>query len=264
MHVDDADPPKEHTMTDDETRVNEPAGPTDEATGEPAEASARLVAASAPASTHPVKVKSGVAFDTAQLPAVAPGAAAEPWADGDFGDDDFEDDADYRPARAESHRRARRVTAVLALVAAVGVGFASGVLFQKHQGGSSTSGAGSSFASFFRGGAGARTGAGAGALFGGSGASAASGTVVGTVTAISGDTLYISSGSSSALTKVVTVPSSTITVPTAGTTADINPGDTVVVRGAQQSDGSFVAGTITDSGTASAAGAAALGAAASG
>ena len=234
--------------------MTEPAGPTDEAADQPAEPGGRLVAASAPGSTHPVKVKSGVAFDTAQLPAVAPGAAPEPWED-----DELDDDPDYRPARAESHRRARRLTAVLALVAAIGVGFASGVLFQKHQGGSSTSGAGSSFASLFRGGAGGR--AGAGAVFGGAGASA-SGTVVGTVTAISGDTLYISSGSSSALTKVVTVPSSTITVPTSGTTADINPGDTVVVRGARQTDGSFVAGTITDSGTAAAAGATALGGAA--
>jgi hypothetical protein len=229
-------------MTEDQTDVTEPAGDIDEDLEGASGPGDRLVAAST--STHPVKVKSGVAFDTAQLPAVSAGVSPEPWED-----DDFEDEGEDHRTGGERSRRARRLTAVLALVAAVGIGFASGVLFQKHQGGSSTSGA-SALASLFRG----RTGtAGGGFGFGGAGSSAASGTVVGTVTAISGDTLYISSGTSSALTKVVTVPSSTITVPTAGTVSNISPGDSVVVRGAQQSDGSFVAGTITDSGTASAA-----------
>lgn len=236
-------------MTEDETAVSDPA--PDTAGGpEPEDLSSgdRLVAASSP--THPVKVKSGLAFDTAQLPAVAPGLSPEPWDD----EDDFDDEGeDHRRTVGERGRRARRLTAVLALVAAVGVGFASGVVFQKHQGSSTSTSGASAFASLFR----SRAGAGGSFAFGGTGSSAASGTVVGTVTAISGDTLYISSGTSSALTKVVTVPSSTITVPTAGTVANISPGDSVVVRGAQQSDGSFVAGTITDSGTASAAGAAA-------
>ena len=232
-------------MTEDETDVTEPVADTDDGPEEAMVPGDRLVAASA--STHPVKVKSGLAFDTAQLPAVPAGASPEPWEDDDL-DDEGED---YRPTGAgERGRRARRLTAVLALVAAVGIGFASGVVFQKHQGSSSTTSAASAFASLFRGRGGA-----AGAGFSGAGSSAASGTVVGTVTAISGDTLYISSGTSSALTKVETVPSSTITVPTTGTVANISPGDSVVVRGAQQSDGAFVAGTITDSGTAAAGGA---------
>ena len=235
----------------DEERTVDQGTETD---GPPADAASdgdRMVATGSVQALPSTKRKVVGHDDTQQLPHVAD-EPVPPVDDFDDFDDDEEDDEEDR-RRAETHRRRRatQLTAALALVAAIGVGFVSGVFFQKHQGTTGSSAAGSSgIAAFLRGRGAGGTGSGF-AGFGGGTSSASSGLVTGSVSAISGATLYISSGTSSALTKVVTVPSSTITVPTSGTLADIQPGDTVVVRGAQQKDGSFAAASITDSGTAS-------------
>jgi hypothetical protein len=62
---------------------------------------------------------------------------------------------------------------------------------------------------------------------------------------------------------VVTGPTSTVSVPSTGSVSDIQPGDTVLVSGAKQKDGSYMAATITDRG-ASTAGGSATGATGSG
>jgi hypothetical protein len=189
--------------------------------------------------------------DTAEVPVADVRAATA------FDDlEDWDDDEEEERARRESHhrkQRARRVTGVLALVAAIGVGFLGGILYQKNEG-SSSSTTGSSFAAlakrFSAGGAGhtggSRTGGFGGfAGFGGG----ATGSVVGTVTSISGGTLYMSEGTSNALVKVETSPSSTVTAPTTTSVSSIQPGDSVTISGAKQKDGSYMAATITDSGT---------------
>jgi hypothetical protein len=178
----------------------------------------------------------GAVTDTQQIPAID--------------DDDWEDEVEEAQALrfdAARVKKARRLTGALALVAALGVGFAGGVYYQKHDGGSSPTTTGAAgFAALARsfGGGTGRTGGG-----GFAGLAAASGAVAGTVSAISGNTLYISEGTSSALVKVDTNSNSTISVPETGSVSNIHPGDTVVIRGAKQSDGSYLAGTITDSGT---------------
>ncbi len=199
--------------------------------------------------------------ETAEIPAVAPG---DDPANG-LSDDDVDDDTvEVEQARAASRRRGKRariVTGVLALVAAVGMGFAGGVYYQKHNGTSTPTGAGaaSSFASLARsfasraGASGAARSTGSRAALGGlagGGLFFATPTtsVRGTVTAVTGDTLYITETSNSALVKVQTTATSTVTVPTTASVATVRPGDTVSVSGAKQKDGSFMAATVTDSG----------------
>ena len=86
----------------------------------------------------PAKSKAPIAQDTQELPATAgPG--------GPFGLDELDDDWDdeeidrNRHFDAKHRARNRRITGVLALVAALGVGFAGGVFYQKHSSSSSSS-----------------------------------------------------------------------------------------------------------------------------
>jgi len=206
----------------------------------------------------PAKGRSPLARDTQELPATTdPG--------GTFGldelDDDWNDEEIERTRHFDArHRaRARRITGVLALVAALGVGFASGVYYQKHSGSSSSAGVGTTpnFAALRSALAGAASGggvrgAGPGGFGGGAGGFAGAfgggNSVIGTVSAVAGGTLYVSEGTSSALVKVVTGPTSTVSVPSTGSVSDIQPGDAVVVSGAKQKDGSYMAATVTDRG----------------
>jgi hypothetical protein len=179
--------------------------------------------------------------------------------------EDWEDEEDEEAARrldAGTRRKARRLTGALALVAALGMGFAGGIVFQKHQTPATTSASGlaSSFAALraqFAGGAGAG-GAPSGGATAGGGSSAfrgfaglgglSSNSVVGTVSAVADGTLYVSQGSSNALVKVVTGPTSTVSVSQTAPLSSVQPGDSVVVTGAKQKDGSFMAASIRDSG----------------
>ena len=225
----------------------------------------------APKTSMPVpKAKAAVAHNTEELPAVPAGRDSLEF--DDF-DDSWPDDDDLERSRrfdAAGRAKARRVTSILALVAALGVGFAGGVLYQKHQGSSTdaTAGGASSFAALRSafagaGGGGAATGGGAaggtGTATGAGGASGFAGlagrfgggnSVVGTVSAVANGTLYISQGTTSALVKVVTGPASTVKVSASGTVGDVQPGDTVIITGAKQKDGSYMAASITDSGAA--------------
>ncbi len=234
-----------------------------EATGDPLAESSQNLPAAQP--RVPAKAKAGLT-DTAEVPVVrnernvvGTDSYGEGWSD------DAEDEDRTRHFDAKRRRRARRVTALLALIAAIGVGFAGGVLYQKHVGGSSTastSGAPnlSALRAAFGGGSGSGASAGgaasvpSGLSAGGFAGFGGGNSVVGTVSAVSGNTLYVSQGSSSALTKVETSSTSTVTVPSTASVSDIQPGDTVVIRGAKQSNGSYMAATITDSGASSSTG----------
>jgi|GEM_PF-2080580 len=255
---------------DEEPKTTGPEGPdpvggvhqaraNEEATASGGIHGAPIVRSSMPV---PAKGKAPIAQDTQELPA-ATGVGSS------FGldelDDDWDDDEIDRTRRFDArHRaRARRITGVLALVAALGLGFTSGVFYQKHSGPSSTTTGSAPNLAALRaafagagGGSGGATRIGGGASgFGGSGGFAGAfgggNAVIGTVSAVAGGTLYVSQGTSSALVKVVTGPTSTVSVPSTGSVADIQPGDSVVISGAKQKDGSYMAATITDRGASS-------------
>ena len=84
------------------------------------------------------------------------------------------------------------------------------------------------------------------------------------MSAVADGTLYVSEGTSSALVKVVTSPTSTVSVPSTGSVSDVQPGDSVVISGAKQKDGSYMAATITDRGASSTGSAGASGASGAG
>ena len=99
-------------------------------------------------------------------------------------------------------------------------------------------------------GAAARAGAGGSgfrALFGGAGAAGGAGATFGTVSSISGDNLYITESTGN--TVKVTLSSATKVTKnvTVGKKA-VRPGDTVVVAGAKNSDGTVAATTLSDTG----------------
>ena len=193
------------------------------------------------ARSDPVRAKAPLSFDMAEIPAVVDRTGAAAGVDGFDADWDDEEEAAEQARRAnrEAAKRARRVTGALALVAVLGVGFAVGVLYEKHGGRDSSAKLHALAASSNGRRAGSR-----GRVTGPGG-----GVVVGTVTSISGGTLYVSERSGSALVKVVTGPSSTVTVPSTASVSSIQPGDMVIVQGAEQADGSYMAGTITDRGS---------------
>jgi hypothetical protein len=145
-----------------------------------------------------------------------------------------------------ARRKRRRVPAItigLLLVVLLGAAFLVGVQVQKHFGGSSSAAASGfpgrgAFAAAGRA-PGAGFGGGAGAGFGG-----AAGSSAGTVTLIKGSTLYVTDASGNTvlvkLTKTSRVSKSTST-----SAQTIHPGDTVTYSGAQASDGSTTAQTVT-------------------
>ncbi len=194
-----------------------------------------------PSPPGPPKTKAPLSSGTAEVPVVADRIGAGEEVDGfdtDW-DDDEQASEQARRARSELAKRARRVTGALALMAALAVGFAVGVVYEKHSGDNSPARLHALAASSRGRRAGGRrraTGPGGGR-------------VVGTVASVSGRTLYVSERSGSALVEVVTGPSTTVTVPSAASVARIRPGDVVIVQGAKQADGSYMAGAITDRGS---------------
>lgn len=156
-------------------------------------------------------------------------------------------------------------TAMLSAAALLAVGFAGGVLVQRHE----TSTTGFSAAAFAaragaRGGAGGasasgspsgsatgtgRAGAAGAGGFGGFGgfAGAGGGATVGTVKLVDGTTLYVQT-SDGGITKVSTDPATTVRITKDGTLKDLAPGTTVVVVGTTGSDGTVTARTVTEGG----------------
>lgn len=162
------------------------------------------------------------------------------------------------PAMRLRRRKLPVLTLCLALAAAAGAGFFAGVRVEKAQLKPTSSGnnAAASLAAELRQGAGANTattGAGnARSISGGATPAPTSGTagtsgvanIVGTVTVVQGNTLYITEASGDTV-KVTTSDGTTVTKNVTGAVKDLSPGETVVVRGVQSSEGVYAAQSVT-------------------
>jgi hypothetical protein len=91
-------------------------------------------------------------------------------------------------------------------------------------------------------GTGAVPGAGAGAASGGTGGS---GVTIGTVKLVDGSTLYVTDSSGN-IVKVTTGASTKVTEARTGKVGDLQPGQSVTVRGSQNSGGDIAATTVTE------------------
>jgi hypothetical protein len=145
------------------------------------------------------------------------------------------------PAQARGRRiNLAPLTTLLSVALIALLGLWGGAELQKHQGGSSTSaaaaGPAAGFARRFGGGTGAGSATGTGAATGGA--------TVGTVTVISGKTLYLTS-SSGAIVKATLTGSTTYSRNAKATKASLKPGDTAIVEGAKNSAGVVVATSVS-------------------
>jgi hypothetical protein len=165
--------------------------------------------------------------------------------------DDGYEEPEFRP---RPRRRAHALTFVLAGALLVGVGFYGGVLVQKHQDKGRTSTTASARGRAFAAAAGGATGAsgasgasGAGGAggrgFGGGGFGGGGGAVTGTVKLVDGKNVYVTDTNGNVV-KVETGASSQLTKTDPATTKDVAPGDVVIARGTQNSDGSYSASTL--------------------
>ena len=159
--------------------------------------------------------------------------------------DNLAEELAARPPRA----RLPKVTLVLAAGFLIAVGFIGGVLAQKHYGGSTTAGgrAGALASTFAgrgagtgRGGFGGGAGTGTGAGAGGFGANS----ITGSITVVSGDTLYITSTTGTVYT-VKTSGSTSVELSSSGSLSQLKPGQTVTISGTAGSGGTVNATTIT-------------------
>ena len=173
------------------------------------------------------------------------GRSAAPTADGDAAgrtwdeDDDDEEWPDRGPR--QGIRMSVPTVALLALLIAAG-GIWGGAALQRSQGTSpGSSAAASSLASLFRGARGGTTGS----PFSGAGATGIGTT--GTVTEVSGDTLYVTN-SSGDLVKVTVGPSATVDRNAVTSLGSLQVGDTVVVEGPKASNGSVTATSVSATG----------------
>jgi hypothetical protein len=160
-----------------------------------------------------------------------------------LGDQAFEDDTEDLVAVPVRRRRIPVPTLVLGAAAIAAFSFFGGVMAEKGSAPSSTSSS-SSAAS------GSPTGAGR-RLFGSPGAGR--GATIGQVAAVEGSTLLVTTLSGNTV-KVSTTQDTKITKAQQVPISSIDPGDTVVVRGAQGSDGTYVATQVSDSGAAASSG----------
>jgi hypothetical protein len=167
-------------------------------------------------------------------------------------DNTLEPDDEFEAVELPPKRRLSRTTALLAVAVLGAAMFVGGAAAQRHWG-SSTSSAGSPAGAFAgRFGAGATNGGASTAItaggarggFGGGAGGAGGGATVGTVTMIKGTTLYVTDQSGNTV-KVTSSPSSSVTKTVTTTVKGVNPGDTVVVRGTTQKNGSIAAQSIT-------------------
>jgi hypothetical protein len=173
-----------------------------------------------------------------------------------------EEDGGWLDEPEELPRRPRRrllapIPIALLIVFLTACGFIGGVLVEKGQGSSGSSGTGASalasrFAALRGAGAGAKGGASgssasaAGGLFGSSGGSsgaAGAGATTGQVAYIQGSTLYVTTAEGNTV-KVDTSPASTVTKTVKADVGSIRPGETVLVTGAAGTNGAVSAESI--------------------
>lgn len=181
-----------------------------------------------------------------------PGAAGEP---DDLGEltaeellsippraDNLAEELAARPPRA----KLPKVTLALAAGILIAAGFVGGVLVQKHLGGGTGTGSAraGALASFGAGrGRGSFTG-GAGSGLGGTGSGAGANSITGSITVVSGDTLYITASNGTVYT-VKTSGSTAVQISSTGALSQLKPGQTVTISGTQGSGGTVNATTIT-------------------
>jgi hypothetical protein len=196
---------------------------------------------------QPTTVRSREASVT---PAAAP-APAEPAFERDDG---WLDDREELPPRP---RRRLLTPLPLALLAALAIacGFIAGVLVEKGQGGSSSSGAAAGLASRFaaagRVGSGSTSGSGSGGAqargaasgANGAGGGASGAATVGQVAYVSKGALYVTTLEGNTV-KVTAAPGATVTKSVKTTAAAIHPGETVVVTGSAGANGAIAAQSI--------------------
>ncbi len=144
---------------------------------------------------------------------------------------DYDDDLDLPPPKPR--RRMTLTTALLFGAVVLTAGFLVGVLVQRHYGGTASASTGNGAAA-----AGRRLGA---QLTG-------RGATIGQVTTVDGNTLYVTTVQGDTV-KVTTSAATTVTKPTTVSIDSVNPGDTVVVQGTQQADGSSQATQVSISGS---------------
>ncbi|MDI5962020.1 hypothetical protein [Streptantibioticus silvisoli] len=158
---------------------------------------------------------------------------------------------------APPRRRLPWATLLLSGCVVAALAFTGGVLVEKNQSPAGARGGAAAFAGA-RGGA-AGSGAAAGRTFGGTrggtaagaagGAAggAAAGMTTGTVKLVDGSTIYVSDAQGD-IVKVTTAKSTTVSESKNGKVADLQPGQTVTVRGSADSSGDIKASTVTEGG----------------
>jgi hypothetical protein len=159
--------------------------------------------------------------------------------------DDLAAELATRPARV----RLPRITLALAVGALLGAGFVGGVLVQKHLGSSSGGGQAGSIASSFaaaRGGGGAagRGGFGGGTGGGTGGFGSGGSSISGSITVVSGNTLYVTASNGTVYT-VTTSGSTSVKVSSTSSLSRLKPGQTVTISGTQGTGGTVTATSIT-------------------
>ncbi|WP_052069592.1 hypothetical protein [Streptacidiphilus albus] len=193
-------------------------------------------------------------------------ATQELFSAGQSPEDILAEPPDARDIAAELSAPPRRKLPWLTLILAAGViaagSFWGGAMVQKNSG-SSSSGTAASFAARFRSGAaggaagGATGGAAAGGFgrAGGTGGGSASGTgsTTGTVKLIDGSTIYVTDSSGN-IVKVTTGSSTSVSIASTGTVSQLQPGQTVTVRGATDSSGDLAATSVTEGASAAGSG----------
>ncbi|HWS44502.1 MAG TPA: hypothetical protein VN636_01455 [Acidimicrobiia bacterium] len=155
----------------------------------------------------------------------------------------YDGDDDEPVFRPRPRKRAHTLTFVLGGLVLAALGFLGGVAVQKHEDrGSTTSAAGTTAAAraFARG----TGGTGASGSGGGGFAGRLGGATVGTVKLVDGKNIYVTDSNGNVV-KVVTTDASQLQKTDAATVKDVVPGETVVVRGTQNSDGSVTASSLT-------------------
>jgi Domain of unknown function (DUF5666) len=153
---------------------------------------------------------------------------------------DVSGEPDEWPARGPAKGiRVGWPVAVLLVLLIAGGGIWGGAALQRSQGSSSTSSLASTFASRF-----AATRTGGRSSFPGFGGTSSSAATTGTVTEITGSTLYVTNASGN-LVEVTLTPSTTVTRNAKTTLSGLEPGDTVIVQGTKAKNGTVSAASVT-------------------
>jgi hypothetical protein len=163
-------------------------------------------------------------------------STSRPWEESPTDDEEWPDRGPRKGIRMSVP-----TVALLGLLIAAG-GIWGGAALQRSHGTSGGSAAVSSLASLFRG-----RGTGAGGTTGATGFGAAAAAATGTVTEVSGSTLYVTNASG-ALVKVTVGPSATVTRNAKTSLGSLQVGDTVVVDGSKASNGSVTATSVSATG----------------